>query len=139
MPLSDGVGEIEAIGSQVERWAVGDRLAGVYFKDWYDGPPSQRHGFGLGSPGQPGMLSESVVLDQDRVSRLPRSLDFQEAGTLPFAPLTASSALYGDRPIGPGSTVLVLRTGGVSMLALQLARAPGADVIATSGSDAKLE
>ena len=138
VPLSDGAGEIDAIGPGVTRWAVGDRVAGLYFGGWYDGPPPAGMGFGLGSPGQQGVLAESVVLHQDRVSRIPADLSFEEAATLPCAALTAWSALYGDRPIGPGSKVLVIGTGGVSMLALQLARAVGAEVIATSSSDEKL-
>ena len=139
VPLSDGVGEIDAIGPGVTRWAVGDRVAGLYFGGWYDGPPPTGMGFGLGSPTEQGMLAESVVLHQDRVSRIPADLSFEEAATLPCAALTAWSALYGEHPVGPGSKVLVIGTGGVSMFALQFAHAAGAEVIVTSSSDEKLE
>ena len=62
------------------------------------------------------------------------------AACLPCAGVTAWNALYeGPRALVPGMKVLVLGTGGVSMLALQLARAGGCEVIATSSSFPKLE
>ncbi len=145
VPLSDGAGEIDAVGSGVARWSVGDRVTSLYFKNWNDGPPVPGMGFGLGSPrdGEQGMLAEYVILAADRVAAAPKSLSFVEAATLPCAALTAWTALNGDRPytrqIGKGDKVLVLGTGGVSLFALLLARAAGAEVIGTSSQDEKRE
>lgn len=139
VPLSDGAGTVEAIGAGVTRFAVGDRVAGLFFQNWYDGLPSAKAGPALGAPPAKGMLTEFVALPERGVTRIAESLSFEEAATLPCAGVTAWNALMeGPRPTRPGDSVLVLGTGGVSLLALQIARAAGATVIATSSSDEKL-
>lgn len=137
VPVSDGAGEVDAVGPGVETWAVGDRVTPLYFRDWVSGLPTSDPGRGLGSLDEDGLLAEYVVLPASRLTRAPESLDFAEAATLPCAGLTAWSALKGDRPIGPDAIVLVLGTGGVSLMALSLARATGARVIATTSQDAR--
>lgn len=140
VPLSDGAGEIAAVGDGVTSLAVGDRVAGIFFQDWMDGPPNPGMGVALGAPPAPGMLQEYVVLPEHGVVRLAGTLDYVEAACLPCAGVTAWNALMeGPRPVKTGDTVLVLGTGGVSLLALQIAKAAGATVIATSSSDEKLE
>src|SRR5690606_25881829 len=94
----------------------------------------------LGDGFAPGMLAERVVLPESGVVPMAESLDYAEAACLPCAGVTAWNALYeGSRALLPGNRVLVLGSGGVSMLALQLARAGGCEVIATSSSHTKLE
>lgn len=140
VPLSDGAGEIAAVGTGVTSLAVGDRVAGIFFQDWMDGPPNPGMGVALGAPPAPGMLQEYLVLPAHGVVRLAETLDYVEAACLPCAGVTAWNALMeGPRPVKAGDTVLVLGTGGVSLLALQIAKAAGATVIATSSSDEKLE
>ena len=138
VPLSDGAGEVAAVGEGVSRFKAGDRVQGSFFLDWEDGPP--RMGPALGDGFAPGMLAEYVVLPESGVVPMARSLDFAQAACMPCAGVTAWNALYeGPRPLLPGMRVLVLGSGGVSMLALQLARAGGCEVIATSSSHAKLD
>lgn len=138
-PLSDGAGEVEAVGDGVTAFAPGDRVAGTFFQNWRAGPPNPDPGVALGAPPAAGMLSEYVVLPERGVVPIAASLSFEEAATLPCAGVTAWNALMeGPRAVGPGSSVLVLGTGGVSLLALAIARAAGARVIATSSSDEKL-
>jgi NADPH:quinone reductase-like Zn-dependent oxidoreductase len=138
-PLSDGAGEVEAIGTGVTRFAVGDRVAGIFFQDWQSGPPNPNLGVALGAPPAKGMLTEYVTLPETGLVPLAKSLSFEEAATLPCAGVTAWHALVeGPRPVRPGQWVMVLGTGGVSLLALQMAKAAGAKVVATSFSDAKL-
>jgi len=140
VPMSDGVGEIAAIGEGVTSVGVGDRVAGIFFQDWMDGPPNPQMGVALGAPPAPGMLQDFVVLPERGVVRIAQSLDYAQAACLPCAGVTAWNALMeGPRPVQPGETVLVLGTGGVSLLALQIAKAAGARVIATSSSDEKLD
>jgi len=138
IPLSDGAGEIVEVGEGVTYRKVGDRVAGAFFQSWvegaYDREKSRRS---LGGP-LPGMLASHVLLDEAGAVPIPVGLSFLEASTLPCAGVTAWNALFSGKPIGPGDTVLAQGTGGVSMFALQLARAAGASVIATSSSDAKL-
>ena len=137
VPISDGAGEIDAIGSGVTTWAVGDRVTGLLL-DWLRGAPT-KISFGLGSLAEDGMLAEYVVLPIDRVVRAPASLDYAEAAMLPCAALTAWNAIHGGYPVGKDSKVLVLGSGGVSLFAMLFARAAGAQVIATSSQDAKLK
>ena len=140
VPVSDGAGVIDAVGPGVASWLPGDRVVSLYHGGWADGPPVPGLGFGLGAPGQDGMLAEYVVLDADRVARMPLTLDFRQAATLPCAAVTAWTALFGGGPaVEPDSTVLVLGTGGVSTFALLLARARGARVIATTSRDDKAD
>lgn len=139
VPLSDGAGEIVAVGGGVTSLSPGDRVAGIFFQDWMDGPPNPGMGAALGAPLAPGMLQDVVVLPEHGVVKLAETLDFMQAACLPCAGVTAWNALMeGPRPVKAGDTVLVLGTGGVSLLALQIAKATGATVIATSSSDEKL-
>jgi NADPH:quinone reductase-like Zn-dependent oxidoreductase len=140
VPCSDGAGEVVAVGPRVASLRVGDRVMGTFFQGWDDGPPSEertRDALG-GGGGVPGMLSELVALNENGVIATPGNLSDEEAATLPCAALTAWNALFEDEPIRPGQTVLTLGTGGVSIFALQLAKAAGARVIITSSSDEKL-
>ncbi len=140
VPLSDGAGEIVALGEGVTGWAVGDRVAGLFFQNWADGAPSPAIGPALGAAGAPGMLQDLVALPAHGVVRIADSLSYEQAACLPCAGVTAWNALMaGPRPVKAGDSVLVLGTGGVSLLALQIAKAAGATVVATSSSDAKLE
>ena len=137
VPLSDGAGEVTAVGEGVTRFKAGDRVAGTFFQGWIDGgPPLTRAA--LGSP-LDGMLAEYVALDQDGVVAIPSSLSFEEAAAIPCAGVTAWNALMlTGRPLRAGDSVLCLGTGGVSIWALQIAKAAGARVIITSSSDEKL-
>jgi NADPH:quinone reductase-like Zn-dependent oxidoreductase len=138
-PLSDGAGEVEAIGAGVTQFKVGDRVAGTFFQGWDSGVPSRIFP-ALGAPPAKGMLTEYVTLPENGVVPVAASLSYEEAATLPCAGVTAWNALMeGYPPVRPGAWVAILGTGGVSLLALQIAKAAGARVIATSSSDEKLE
>lgn len=138
IPLSDGAGEVVAVGPGVTRFKTGDRVAGTFFQVWIDGPRT-KFAPALGVP-LDGMMAEYVALHEDGVVAIPASLSFEEASTLPCAGVTAWSALMvlGNR-VKAGDTVLCLGTGGVSTHAMQFAKAAGASVIITSSSDDKLE
>lgn len=130
IPLSDGAGAVEAIGAAVTEFAVGDRVTATFSQGGIHGT--------LGSP-LDGVLAEYGVFDQSGLLRIPDGLSFEQAATLPCAGVTAFDALFLGKPLRPGETVLTLGTGGVSILALQLAKAAGARVVVTSSSDEKLE
>jgi NADPH:quinone reductase-like Zn-dependent oxidoreductase len=138
IPLSDGAGQVVAVGGGVKRVKEGERVQSSFFQGWEEGPP--RMSPALGDGFAPGMLAELVVLPEAGVVPMATSLDYSQAACLPCAGVTAWNALYeGPRALVPGMRVLVLGSGGVSMLALQLARAGGCEVIATSSSNDKLE
>ena len=136
IPLSDGAGEVVAIGAGVTRFQVGDRVAANFMRDWISGPINEHALLSSLGGGIDGMLAERVCLPETSVVAIPTHLSWEEASTLPCAALTAWNALTSANTKA-GDTVLVLGTGGVSIFALQLARAFGARVIATSGSDDK--
>jgi NADPH:quinone reductase-like Zn-dependent oxidoreductase len=138
VPISDGAGEVAAVGPGVGRVKPGDRVAGTFFEAWLSGRLTPREMATARGGSTQGMLSEYVLSTEDALVRIPDHLSFEEAATLPCAALTAWHALFEIDPLLPGETVLVLGTGGVSIFALQLAVLAGASVIVTSSSDAKL-
>ncbi|OYY61883.1 MAG: NAD(P)-dependent alcohol dehydrogenase, partial [Burkholderiales bacterium 28-67-8] len=139
VPLSDGAGEVVEVGAGVDRFKSGDRVTGCFFETWLGGAMLPEHYNAAIGGSTPGVLSEYRVFEAAALVATPAHLSDEEAATLPCAALTAWNALYEGRQLVPGETVLVLGTGGVSMFALQFAKASGAQVIATSSSDSKLE
>lgn len=137
--LSDGAGEVVDAGPEVTRFSKGDRIVGAFFQDWIDGPPPPGRARALGQSGVDGVLAEYVLFNQRDAVPAPANLSLEEASCLPCAAVTAWNSLVTQGRIRPGQTVLCLGTGGVSIFALQFAKAAGARVIITSSSDAKLE
>ena len=139
VPLSDGAGVVSAVGEEVERVRVGDRVTSHFVSGWIDGPFRGEYvGTTLGLP-KAGLAAEQVVLPAEAVVPVPEGYDFAQAATLPIAALTAWSALVTKGHLEAGQTVLTLGTGGVAIFTLQLAKAMGATVIITSSSDEKLQ
>ncbi|HEY7615372.1 MAG TPA: NAD(P)-dependent alcohol dehydrogenase [Terriglobales bacterium] len=141
IPLSDGSGDVLAVGEGVSQFKVGDRVSGNFFQNWISGPVQQANFRGSDLGGNlDGMLAEEVVLKAEGVVAIPSNLSHEEAATLPCAALTAWHALFEETtPLLPGSTVLTLGTGGVSIFAFQFAKAAGLKVIGTSSTEAKLD
>lgn len=139
IPVADGAGEVVETGRDVTRFKPGDRVINTYFPHWIDGPPTPPKV--SGSPGShfDGVLAERFVSDETALVGIPAHLDYDEAATLSCAGITAWNALFVDGGLRPGATVVLLGTGGVSIIALQLAHAAGLRTIVTSSSDAKLE
>ena len=139
IPFSDGAGEIIAVGEGVTRVRSGDRVCPSFFQSWIEGPVADySRSKALGGSAQ-GVLQEFLALSAEGVSKIPDHLNWTEAASLPCAGLTAWRAIAVEAPVGPGQSILVQGTGGVSIFALQFAKARGASVIATSSSDEKLE
>jgi NADPH:quinone reductase-like Zn-dependent oxidoreductase len=137
VPTSDGAGEVIEVGSAVRRHVVGDRVAAAFFPGWLQGGLSEEHHKKALGGSADGMLAEEVVLPDSAWVRIPSKWSFEQASTLPCAGVTAWHALFEAASLRPGDSLLVQGTGGVSIFALQLARATGADVIATSSSAEK--
>ncbi len=138
IPLSDGAGEVVEVGPGVTRVKVGDRVAGCFFQRWPGGEaPADVHLSALGGAID-GMLSDYAMLEEDGVVKIPAHLSLEEGATLPCAGVTAWHAMMEHAKLIVGQTVLLQGTGGVSIFALQLARAMGVAAIITSSSDEKL-
>jgi NADPH:quinone reductase-like Zn-dependent oxidoreductase len=139
VPLSDGAGEVVELGPGVTQLRVGDRVMGSFFRRWFDGPFSpELAASALGGGATDGVLAEEVVLEADGAIRFPVHLSFEEAATLPCAGVTTWVGLFALGRLVPGEWVLAMGTGGVSIFALQFAKAAGAKVVLTSSDDAKL-
>jgi NADPH:quinone reductase-like Zn-dependent oxidoreductase len=138
VPLSDGAGDVVATGSGVTRFHIGDRVAGAFFQNWISGrAPANFQQNALGGFID-GMLSQYVALDEAGVVKIPATLSYEEAATLPCAGVTAWNGLFTRGRMQPGDYVLLEGTGGVSLLGLSLALADGAKPIITSSHDEKL-
>jgi len=138
-PLSDGAGEVVAIGEGVTCWQPGDRVAGTFFLNWHSGPiDADVMQAARGGGSTHGMLSEFVVFSEHGAVRVPEHLSWEEAATLPCAALTVWNALVEQGGLKAGETVVLLGTGGVSVFGLQIAKLHGARTIITSSSDEKL-
>ena len=139
IPMSDGAGVIEALGAGVDEFAIGDRVVSCFFPTWEDGPATIGDFATVPGDGVDGYAREAFTGPAPCFTLAPRGFSHAEAATLTTAGLTAWRALVVEGGIKAGDSVLVLGTGGVSIFALQFAKAMGATVIVTSSSDAKLE
>ena len=139
IPLSDGAGEVIAVGEGVTRFAVGDRVAGIFFEKWIAGPPDEAALASDRGGNAGGMLSEVIVTGEQSLVSIPAHLSYEEAATLPCAALTAWVGLFKRGRIEPGQYVLLEGTGGVSIFGLIFSSALGAKPIITSSRDYKLD
>ena len=138
VPMSDGAGVVESVGPGVTEFRPGDVVVSCFFPTWQDGPPAVGSFATVPGDGVDGFAREIVTLPATAFTRAPANFKHAEAATLTTAGLTAWRALVVEGGLKAGDTVLVLGTGGVSIFALQIAVAMGAQVIATSSSDEKL-
>ncbi len=134
---SDGAGEVVALGEGVTGVKLNDKVIGCFMPNWMDGPISESNAKSSLGNDRDGVLAEHVLFEQQSIVPIPGNLTFEEAATLPCAAVTAWNALLGGN-CGPGKTVLLQGTGGVSIFALQFAKALGARTLITSSHDEKL-
>ncbi len=138
VPMSDGAGEVVAVGSDVSEWQVGDQVMSLFFPDWTGGRPTPKNTAAICGETTHGFATEFSCVPETAITAMPTGYSYTEAATLPCAALTAWRALVVEGQMKSGDTVLVQGTGGVSLFALQLAKAANARVIATSSSNDKL-
>lgn len=138
-PASDGCGLITDIGDGVTKWKIGDRVAIQYVQNWTKGNIDRESNRVRVAWQTPGVMSEYVCIPEHGLVSAPKNLSFEETATLPIAALTAWHALINQANLRLGQTVLVQGTGGVSLFALQIAKAAGASVIATTSTQEKAE
>src|SRR5687767_2635501 len=141
VPLSDGAGEVVAIGDGVSKWKPGDRIMPIFAQHWFEGETSEekrRTSLGAGAYWD-GVLREYATFGEESLVRIPEHLSYEEAATLPCAAVTAWHALAVSGNLKAGDSVLTLGTGGVSIFALQFAKLFGARIISTTGNEEKEE
>lgn len=139
IPCSDAAGEVVDVGEGVTAWRVGDKVMSTFFPNWHDGQPNPATTAALSGDTCDGYATEFSVLAPDSLTRIPEGFSLHEAATLPCAALTAWRGLFEIGGLQAGDKVLIQGTGGVSIAALQLAKAAGATVYATSSSAEKMQ
>ncbi|MGB4074707.1 zinc-dependent alcohol dehydrogenase family protein [Pseudomonas sp.] len=138
IPVADGAGEVAALGEGVSGLSIGERVIPHFMPNWQGGAMTSRHVAAMRGITLPGSLAEYVAVPANSLVALPAHLDFVQGAALPIAATTAWNAVRSAQ-LRPGSVVVLLGTGGVSIFALQFAKASGATVILASSSDEKLE
>lgn len=138
LPLSDGAGEVVAVGEGVTAWRAGDRVVSTFFQDFAGGRPTLPAVMSALGAGGPGVFAEHVVLAASGLTKIPDGWSYEQAACLPCAGVTAWSALNTLGRMQAGDHVLVIGTGGVALFAVQLAAAAGARPIALSSSNDKI-
>jgi NADPH:quinone reductase-like Zn-dependent oxidoreductase len=139
VPLSDGAGEVAAVGEGVTSWKAGDRAVIPFMPGWKEGPlTGAKAATALGGDVD-GLLRELAVIPAEALLSIPPHLSFEQAATLPCAGVTAWHGLFPAGGLRPGQTLLLQGTGGVSLFGLQFGKMAGATTILTSGSDEKLK
>ena len=138
IPVADGAGEVAHVGAGVTGVKVGERVVPHFMPRWQGGPITPHNVGAMRGITLPGSLAEYVVVPEQSLVKLPDHLDYAQGAALPIAATTAWNAVRAAQ-LRPGAVAVVLGTGGVSMFALQFAKACGATVVVASSSDAKLE
>jgi len=139
IPMSDGAGVIDAVGTDVTRWKKGDKVMSLFFPNWQHGAPTVATTQRISGETTDGYATEYSVLPAHAVTAMPDDYTYVAAATLPCAGLTAWRALMVEGQLKPGDSVLIEGTGGMSIFALQFARMAGAQVFATTGSNEKID
>ena len=139
VPISDGAGEVVAVGSKVANWKIGDRVVVPFMPGWLDGEISAAKSASALGGDVDGLLQEYVTVRADALLSIPPHLGFEQAAALPCAAVTAWNGLFVTGDLRPGQTLLLQGTGGVSLFGLQFGKIGGANIIMISSSDAKLE
>jgi NADPH:quinone reductase-like Zn-dependent oxidoreductase len=139
VPMTDGAGEVVAVGEGVDAFEVGDNVVSTFYPYWMGGGMTSEVKAVIPSEDIDGYAREYACAPAHFFTRAPTGLTHVQAATLPCAGVTAWRSLVTCGQVKPGDDVLVLGTGGVSLFALQFAKAAGARVIATSSSEEKLE
>ena len=139
IPMSDGAGEIVAVGEGVKQWKNGDQVMSLFFPKWIEGKPTLDKTRFISGETVDGYATEYSCLSSDAITAMPPGYNYAQAATLPCAALTAWRAVMVEGQIQPGQTVLIEGSGGMSMFGLQFAIMAGAKVIATTSSPAKAE
>ena len=139
VPLSDGAGEVIAVGDDVDAFKAGDSVVSTFYPWWLSGDMTPATRRDIPGDSFDGFASEYVCMPAHAFTRAPAGYTHVEAATLTCTGVTAWRGLVVCGKVKPGDTVLVLGTGSVSLFALQFAKAAGARVIATSSDEEKLE
>lgn len=139
VPMSDGAGEVIAVGEGVKNYKTGDKVMSMFFPDWKDGRPTLAKTKSISGESVNGFIAEESCVSEYSVTLIPKGYSYAEAATLPCAALTAWRGLMVEGGLQVGDKVLIEGTGGMSVFGLQLAKMAGASVFATTSSVEKAE
>ncbi|MDP3750006.1 MAG: NAD(P)-dependent alcohol dehydrogenase [Phenylobacterium sp.] len=136
-PFSDACAIVESVGDGVSRVKPGDRVSTIFYPKWLGGKlTAEKRSVTLG--GAVGTGSELLVISEEAICKVPDFLSDHQVATLTCAGVTAWHALMVAANAAAGETVVLQGTGGVSIFALQFAKAAGLETVITSSSSEKL-
>ena len=139
IPMSDGAGEVIGVGAGVNKWKVGDKIMSLFFPNWIEGKPTLPKTMFVNGETVDGFITEQSCVSAESVTAIPNGYSYAQAATLPCAAATAWRGLMVEGGLQAGDSVLIEGTGGMSIFGLQIAKAAGARVFATTSSDEKAE
>ncbi len=139
IPMSDGAGEVIAVGKEVNEWKAGDKVMSMFFPGWVEGLPEFKKIVAVSGETIDGYIAEMSCVSSSGITRIPNGYSYTEAATLPCAGLTAWNGLMHSGGLMSGQKVLIEGTGGMSLMGLQFAKAAGARIYATTSSADKAE
>ncbi|MEZ4888673.1 MAG: NAD(P)-dependent alcohol dehydrogenase [Chitinophagales bacterium] len=139
VPMSDGAGEVIAVGEGVTKWKTGDKVMSLFFPNWIEGTPTFEKTRFISGETVDGYVVERSCISVESVTAIPEGYTYAEAATIPCAGLTAWRGLVTEGKLKAGDTVLIEGTGGMSIFGLQIALAAGAKVYVTTSSNEKAE
>lgn len=139
IPMSDGAGEVLAVGEGVHDWKPGDKVMSLFFQNWLEGKPTLPKTMFVNGETVDGFITEKSCVPATSVTAMPKGYTYAEAATLPCAAATAWRGLMVEGSLQAGDSVLIEGTGGMSIFALQFAKMAGAKVFATTSSSEKAE
>lgn len=139
IPMSDGAGEVVAVGDGVSKWKEGDKVMSLFFPNWTEGKASLAKTRSISGESFDGYITEMSCISQEAITSIPDNYSYAEAATLPCAALTAWRGLMEEGQLTAGESVLIEGSGGMSIFGMQLALAAGARVFATTSSEEKVE
>ncbi|MEM8891439.1 MAG: NAD(P)-dependent alcohol dehydrogenase, partial [Bacteroidota bacterium] len=131
IPMSDGAGEVVAVGEGVNKWKAGDKVMSLFFPNWIEGKASLAKTRSISGESFDGYITEMSCISQEAITSIPDTYSYAEAATLPCAALTAWRGLMEEGQLTAGESVLIEGSGGMSIFGMQLALAAGARVFAT--------
>jgi NADPH:quinone reductase-like Zn-dependent oxidoreductase len=137
IPMSDGAGEVIEVGEGVSKWKAGDKVMSLFFPNWAEGRPTLQKTRFVNGETVDGFITEKSCISAEAITAMPNGYTYAQAATLPCAAATAWRGLMVEGGLQVGDTVLIEGTGGMSIFALQFAKAAGARVFATTSSEAK--
>ncbi len=134
IPISDGSGIVKEIGADISQFKKGDMVIPPFFKTWHSGNIEENSILSALGGKEDGVMQEYMIFSEENIVKAPYNWSFIESASLPCAALTAWRTIVTEGKVNKNSIVLIQGLGGVSILAIQIAKLFDAKVIVITSS-----